>query len=54
LCHPFLVHAAQDHKGSVPKFMAQPPLLSKHEFDVFGDEDVLCPIEQAIRMGLDT
>lgn len=52
LCHPFLVHAAQDHKGSIPKFMAQPPLLSKHDFDIFRDEAVLCPIEQAIRMGL--
>ena len=27
LCHPFLVHAAQRHRGSRVKFMAQPPLL---------------------------
>lgn len=27
LCHPFLVHAAQKHRGSTPRFMAQPPLL---------------------------
>src|SRR4029078_7828517 len=30
LCHPFLVHAAQMHRGaagSTPRFMAQPPLL---------------------------
>jgi hypothetical protein len=27
LCHPFLVHAAQAHRGSTPRFMAQPPLL---------------------------
>jgi hypothetical protein len=27
LCHPFLVHAAQRHRGVQPKFMAQPPLL---------------------------
>ena len=26
LCHPFLVHAAQLHRGSIPRFMAQPPL----------------------------
>ena len=26
LCHPFLVHRAQDHKGSKPKVMAQPAL----------------------------
>jgi hypothetical protein len=27
LCHPFLVHAAQPHRGTTPRFMAQPPLL---------------------------
>lgn len=27
LCHPFLVHAAQIHRGTRPRFMAQPPLL---------------------------
>jgi len=27
LCHPFLVHAAQPHRGTRPRFMAQPPLL---------------------------
>jgi hypothetical protein len=34
LCHPFLVHSAQPHKGSTPKFMAQPPLLLKSELTV--------------------
>lgn len=33
LCHPFLVHAAQPHRGSQPRFMAQPPLLPCLEFD---------------------
>ncbi|MCK1357656.1 phytanoyl-CoA dioxygenase family protein [Bradyrhizobium sp. 199] len=33
LCHPFLVHAAQAHRGKRPRFMAQPPLLPKGEFD---------------------
>lgn len=33
LCHPFLVHAAQPHRGQQPRFMAQPPLLPKGEFD---------------------
>lgn len=33
LCHPFLVHAAQPHRGKQPRFMAQPPLLPKGEFD---------------------
>ena len=27
LCHPFLVHAAQPHRGTRPRFIAQPPLL---------------------------
>lgn len=27
LCHPFLVHAAQPHRGRTPRFLAQPPLL---------------------------
>lgn len=33
LCHPFIVHAAQPHRGTAVKFMAQPPLLPKGEFD---------------------
>lgn len=33
LCHPFLVHAAQANRGSGPRFIAQPPLMLKHEFD---------------------
>jgi hypothetical protein len=33
LCHPFLVHTAQPHRGERPRFMAQPPLLPKREFD---------------------
>ena len=26
LCHPFLIHAAQSHRGRVLRFIAQPPL----------------------------
>ncbi|WP_108398839.1 phytanoyl-CoA dioxygenase family protein [Devosia submarina] len=33
LCHPFVVHAAQPHRGQKPRFMAQPPLLRVGEFD---------------------
>lgn len=33
LCHPFLVHAAQPHRGERPRFMAQPPLLPRSAFD---------------------
>ena len=33
LCHPFMVHAAQPHRGTQPRFMAQPPLMPRDEFD---------------------
>jgi len=33
LCHPFLVHAAQPHRGTAPRFMAQPPLLPTGPFN---------------------
>jgi hypothetical protein len=33
LCHPFMVHAAQSHRGTQPRFMAQPPLMPGGEFD---------------------
>lgn len=33
LCHPFLVHAAQRHRGAAPRFLAQPPLLPVGTFD---------------------
>ncbi|RJE85004.1 phytanoyl-CoA dioxygenase family protein [Paracoccus onubensis] len=33
LCHPFVVHAAQSHQGTEPRFMAQPPLIPSMEFD---------------------
>lgn len=52
LCHPFIVHAAQNHYGTTPKFMAQPPLLTKHDFDINKVESLLCPVEKAIVMGL--
>ena len=52
LCHPFLVHAAQDHKGTSPKFMAQPPLLTKKDFNLYQSENELCPVEKAIQIGI--
>lgn len=51
LCHPFLVHAAQRHCGLAPRFMAQPPLLLKSEFDIRGKISY-CPVEEAIRIAL--
>ena len=52
LCHPFLVHAAQDHHGSTPKFMAQPPLSPKQDFNINRPEHELCVVEKAILEGL--
>lgn len=52
LCHPFLVHSAQAHKGTTPKFMAQPPLLLTHrELSITGSEQGYVPVAQAIRLG---
>lgn len=48
LCHPFIVHAAQDHHGKTPKFMAQPPLLTKQDFDISPHNNSYCPVEMAI------
>ncbi|ETZ22582.1 phytanoyl-CoA dioxygenase family protein [Pedobacter sp. V48] len=48
LCHPFLVHAAQQHRGALPKFMAQPPLLVSSGFDI-RSTGTCSPVEEAIR-----
>jgi hypothetical protein len=50
LCHPFLVHAAQPHRGTRPRFLAQPPLLPVDP----GDRPLgaLTPVEEAIARAL--
>lgn len=53
LCHPFIVHAAQSHYGEVPKFMAQPPLLTRKEFNLQRPDNNYCPVEKAILKGLE-
>jgi hypothetical protein len=50
LCHPFVVHAAQPHRGTRPRFMAQPPLHPARPYDVIGGAS---PVERAIREALD-
>ncbi len=52
LCHPFLVHAAQAHKGTQPKFMAQPALFTKNDLSPFVKKEAYPPVEQAIRKAL--
>ena len=53
LCHPFLVHAAQPHRGKVVKFMAQPPLMPAAPFQIDRPDGAYSPVELAIRVALD-
>ncbi len=48
LCHPFLVHSAQLHRGTRPRFMAQPPVLPAEPLRIDGPS----PVEIAIRRAL--
>lgn len=52
LCHPFLVHAAQSHHGTCPRFMAQPPLYPADPIQIYREDGRYSPVEQAIRLGL--
>jgi len=52
LCHPFLVHAAQQHRGASPRFLAQPPLLPAVPCQLERDDGAYSPIEIAIRQAL--
>ncbi len=52
LCHPFLVHAAQPHHGSRPRFMAQPPLHPAEQLALERADGAYSPVETAIRRGL--
>src|SRR5690554_371051 len=53
LCHPFIVHSAQPHRGTIPKFMAQPPLLLRGELSISDSAVGYTPVEQAIRLALE-
>ena len=52
LCHPLLVHAAQMHRGSVPRFMAQPPLHPAEPFRLHREDGNYSPVEITIRQAL--
>ncbi|GGF24105.1 phytanoyl-CoA dioxygenase family protein [Williamsia phyllosphaerae] len=45
LCHPFLVHAAQSHHGTQPRFLSQPGLMLTDQFDL---GNPWSPVERAI------
>jgi Phytanoyl-CoA dioxygenase (PhyH) len=52
LCHPFLVHAADRHRGSTPRFLAQPGLLWADRLELERPDATYSPVETAVRMGL--
>jgi hypothetical protein len=52
LCHPFLVHAAQRHRGTAPRFMAQPPLALAEPYRLDRLDGAYSPVEIAIRRAL--
>lgn len=52
LCHPFLIHAAQNHRGAKPRFMAQPPLEPAVPFLLTRADGAYSPVEIAIRAAL--
>jgi Phytanoyl-CoA dioxygenase (PhyH) len=52
LCHPFLVHAAQKHRGKQPRFLAQPPLHPAEPFRLHRESGDYSPVEIAIRSAL--
>ncbi len=52
LCHPFLVHAAQPHRGVTPRFIAQPPLYPAEPLQLHRVDGRYSPVETAIRLGL--
>lgn len=52
LCHPFLVHAAQPHRGATPRFMAQPDLPPAEPFSLDRADGAYSPVEIAIRKAL--
>ena len=52
LCHPFLIHAAQPHRGREPRFMAQPPLYPVAPLDLRRADGAYSPVERAVLRGL--
>lgn len=52
LCHPFLVHAAQPHRGVEPRFLAQPPLQPREQVSLNRGDGSYSPVEIAIRQAI--
>jgi hypothetical protein len=52
LCHPYLVHAAQKHRGREPRFLSQPPLGLREPLRTDRPAAALSPVERALKLGL--
>lgn len=52
LCHPFLIHAAQRHSGTMPRFMAQAELEPAEPYRLHRQDGAYSPVEIAIRLAL--
>jgi hypothetical protein len=52
LCHPFLLHAAQPHAGTRPRFLAQPPVLPMVDHWLPDLRAASCPVATAIAAAL--
>lgn len=48
VCHPFLVHSAQPHRGDTPRFLAQPAILPAAPFALDRADGAYFPVERAI------
>ena len=49
LCHPFLIHAAQIHRGKSPRVISQPPLAPSEPLRMERTDGTYSPVEIAIR-----
>lgn len=49
VCHPFLVHSAWPHRGTQPRFLAQPPLLPANPAAPVLRTRGSTPVERAVR-----
>lgn len=54
LCHPFLVHSAQPHRGAEPRFIAQPPLIPREAICLDRPDGNYSPVELAIIRAITT
>lgn len=54
LCHPFIVHAAQPHRGHNPRFLAQPPLLPREPICLARSNGEHSPVELAILQAINS